>query len=398
MGLPGRALQLGISLLQKLAGRASAEHAPIPLENIRRILWIRLDHIGDVTMSLPALHALRLKFPEARLDVLVRPAVATLLADLPDIDSLFTYDTIRFPERRSRWGRGAGLFRTIALIHRLRRQRYDLVIEMRGDDIGRVLAFCTSAPVRVGADRVFYEAPGIANFSFLQTHTVPLPDLVANPVHTVETDLAMLQSLGLADATSEFHLPIKPEHHAAVRRKLERLGVHRPFAVLHMRSNDSGRDWSVEGFGAVANHLSQRQGLDVVLTGTRGDSDYNERVMVAASGDALFNGAGKFSLQELPALFAAARLTVTVDTGPMHIAAMVGTPIVAIFLPQLAGIHHPYRQADGVVLPDSPEMAALGWSDLKNLKGNTKLSLGNTVTAEEVMMVIDRKLGDRVDG
>jgi ADP-heptose:LPS heptosyltransferase len=285
------------------------------------------------------------------------------------------------------------LFRTIALIHRLRRRNYDIAIEMRGDDIGRVLAFCSGAPLRVGPDRVFYEAPGVTNLSFLQTHTVPLPDLQATPIHTVATDLALLQTLGLAGEAPAFHFPIRPERKAAVERKLQSLGVRRPFAVLHMRSNDAGRDWSVEGFAAVADHLTQTHGTDVVLTGARGDSDCNLQVLARCVGQTpVFNAAGVFKLQELPALFAQARLMVTVDTGPMHIAAAVGTPIVAIFLPQLAGIHHPYGQSDGVVVPASEELAALDWGELKSLKARSDLALAETVATTDVITAIERKL------
>lgn len=382
-----------IKVARCLYQKAAPEYSgtPLPLQNIGRILWIRLDHIGDVTMSLPALHALRLQFPRARLDVLVRPAVAPLLAELPYIDSIFTYDTIRFPQRRNKWGRGAGLFRTIALIHRLRRRKYDVAIEMRGDDIGRLLAFCSGAPLLIGPDRVFYEQTGAVNLSFLQTHTVPLPDLRSTPVHTVETDLAMLQTLGLADAATEFRFPLKPQRKAAVERKLQSLGVQRPFAVLHMRSNDKGRDWSVEGFAAVANHLVQAHNLDVVLTGTHGDSDYNAQVLARSTPKPhIFNAAGLFKLEELPALFAKTRLMVTVDTGPMHIAAMMGTPIVAIFLPQLAAIHHPYGQSDGVVLPNSPELAALDFAALKQVTASGVLEQAVGIT--DVIAAIKRKL------
>ena len=393
MGLPSTLARASIKLAQRLYQKVRPEYsgAPWPLQNIKRILWIRLDHIGDVTMSLPALHALRSKFPDARIDVLVRPAVAPLFDELPRIDCVFTYDTIRFPERRNKWGRGAGLFRTIALIHRLRRRNYDIAIEMRGDDIGRLLALCSGAPMRVGPDRVFYEQPGVVNLSFLQTHTVPLPDVLSTPAHTVETDLALIQTLGLAGESPNFRFPVRPYRRVAVARKLQELGVQRPFAVLHMRSNDAGRDWSVDGFAAVANHLVQEHDLDVVLTGTRGDSDYNTQVLARSTQvQHIFNAAGIFKLQELPALFAKARLMVTVDTGPMHIAAMMGTTIVAIFLPQLAGIHHPYGQPDGVVVPESPEFAALEFAELKQLASSRVLE--RTIRVDDVIAAIEQKL------
>lgn len=368
---------------------------PCPLEVVpRRILWIRLDHIGDVTMSLPALHALRQRFPEARIDALVRPGVAPLLRDLPDVDRILTYDTPRFPEpRRGRPRRGAGFFRTLALINRLRRQRYDLAIEMRGDDIGRLLAYLSRAPLRLGPDRVFYEEPGTPNLSCLLTHPASLTKLEGEPRrHTVESDIALLAPLGVVAPAEPCRIPIQPHHRAAIQRKLLELGVAQPFAAIHAHSNDTVRDWSVPGFAQVADYLSTNHGMTVLLTGSRADSDYNQKIVEAAAGNSLINVAGQLELEELPALFEQAALMVTVDTGPMHIAAAVGTGIVSIFLPQLAPIHHPYGQRDGVVLPASAEIAALDYNALKRLSGAGACPLSDSVACGDVLSAIDRKL------
>jgi ADP-heptose:LPS heptosyltransferase len=319
---------------------------PIPTEEIHRILWIRLDHIGDVVMSLPALAALRACFPAARIDVLVRPGVAPLLSGMTEANRILTYDTPRFPER----GRGEGLFRTVNLIHRLRRNRYDLAIEMRGDDVARFIAFGSGARRRLGPDRIFYEAPGSANFSFLMTHRSTLPE---EPHHAVENNLDLLKILG-CDAAPDFRFPVAPKQRESVRRKLKALGVREKFAAIHARSNDPNRDWTPERFAAVANHLVQEHDLDVVLTGASRDKEYN-KCIVNSAGARVYNAAGCFSLMELPAFFEQAVLMVTVDTGPMHIAAAVSTPIVALMLPFLAARHYPYGQPDGVVVPGAGE-------------------------------------------
>lgn len=339
----------GASRLLRPLVRAGAAAAPPPEPQM--ILWIRLDHIGDVVMSLPALAALRARFPTARIDALVRPAVAPLLRGVPGIDNLLTYDTPRFPEQ----GRGAGLFRTLALVRRLRRARYDVAVEMRGDEIGRLLAWLAGVPCRIGPDRIFYEAPGTSAFAYLLTNTVAVPDA---PRAAVEANLAVLAPLGIEAAPVAPVLAVDDEARAAVAEKLRRLNVEGPFATIHARSNDAARDWTDEKFARVAAVLARDHGLPVVLSGTARDHDDNERIIRLAGEASIHNAAGLFRLEELPAFYSGARLMVTVDTGPMHIAAAVGTPIVALFRPELAPRHAPYGQRDVVVTaPDGGAVA-----------------------------------------
>jgi ADP-heptose:LPS heptosyltransferase len=132
------------------AGHLFGDRADSPREiephHIRNILWVRLDHIGDVVMSLPALHALRQRYPDAQIDVLVRPGCAALFENNGDANRVLTYDSPRFPQKKG--SRGAGFFRTLALIHRLRRRQYEIAIDMRGDDIARLLISLSGVPLR----------------------------------------------------------------------------------------------------------------------------------------------------------------------------------------------------------------------------------------------------------
>jgi ADP-heptose:LPS heptosyltransferase len=99
------------------------------------------------------LHALRERYPDAHIDVLVRPGCAALFESNSDASRVLTYDSPRFPQKKG--SRGAGLFRTLALIHRLRSQQYDIAIDARGDDIARLLLFFSRVPMRLGPDRIF---------------------------------------------------------------------------------------------------------------------------------------------------------------------------------------------------------------------------------------------------
>lgn len=350
---PRALLVAGFRTLARLVGRiagrgADAQQditsAQIDTENIRRILWVRLDHIGDVVMSLPSFHALRQRYPDAHIDVLVRPACAALFNN-GDASRVLTYDSPRFPQKRG--SRGAGLFRTLTLIHRLRSQQYDIAIDARGDDIARLLLFFSRVPLRLGPDRIFYESVGAPNFSFLMTHTVAIPN---EPRHAVENNLELLRVLDVPEKVPRFRFEVSAVQQERVAGKLQQLEVGKNFATIHACSNDAERNWKAERFAAVADYLVEQHNLDVVLTGTDSDAMDNARIISSMLHlERAHNAAGCFRLQELPAFYERAKLMVTVDTGPMHIAAAMQTPIVALFLPRLVPRHHPYGQSDGIV-------------------------------------------------
>ena len=356
-------------------------HATKPLrserEAIRRILWIRLDHIGDLALSLPALHALRENFPDARIDALTLPSSAPLLADVPGVSEVLTYDAPAFA-RDKKTAAGAG--ETQSLMRRLRARRYDLAVDTRGDDTSRLLAYFGGARRRAGPERAFYESPGKPNYAFLLTHPVPMADA---PAQAADANLFLLRSLGLTvPEAPPYRLSPSPARAAAVRESLAALGVVGPYAVLHARPSEGSKAWNSEGFAAVANHLARAHGLSVLLSGAPADGEENARILAGITETArVFDIAGRFGLADLPALFQSARVMVTVDTGPMHIGAMVGTPLVALFLPGLADLYYPYRQPGSVLAP-APD-AARFWRG----------GFLDALPAESVMRAVDQTLG-----
>jgi 3-deoxy-D-manno-octulosonic-acid transferase/heptosyltransferase-1 len=179
------------------------------------------------------------------------------------------------------------------------------------------------------------------------THLVPIAD---EPQHAVQNNLELLRVLDVPANVPLVRLETSSAQRECVDEKLQQMGVSANFASIHACSNDPQRNWQPERFAAVADFLVEHHDLDVVLTGTEGDAVYNTHIISSMlHSKRAHNAAGCFRLQELPAFYERARLMVTVDTGPMHIAAAMQTPIVALFLPRLAPRHHPYGQSDGVV-------------------------------------------------
>lgn len=340
-----------LSSVIHLAGRFSLPSAaPSPVETWRRVLWVRLDHLGDVTMSLPMLAALRRAVPQAEIDCVVRPSVAPLLRASGLRLRILTYDSPRFPEKRHWWGRGDGFYRTIALGRRLRARHYDAAFELRGDEIGRLLVYGSGAPLRIGPDRQFYEQPGAPNGAFLLTRAARLP---VEPRHAVENNLALLSEVGIGVETEVFRFPVSETSRQTTELKLEAMGVGGRFVGLHLCSNDGARNWDAAKWAQLADWLPGATGLRVVFTGIWRDRDEIRCVRaLMAHPERAIEAAGRFDLGELPALFEKMALFVTVDTGPMHLAACQDTPTIALMRPDLAPRHYPWRQAENVVAGD----------------------------------------------
>ena len=330
-------------------------------QNPQRILWIRLDHIGDGVMSIPAIAALRARFPNAQIDALVRPPFAPLLEEMQLVDNIILGDTPRFPNKPG----AAGRFGALASIHKLAkgmRGKYDLAIDARGDDVARLVAYWSRAPHRLGPDRIFYEQPNATNFSFLMTH---LTHVSNTPGHAVIDNLKNFQPLDVSEV--DFHWPISTTHQEETQRLLKHLKINSPFAVIQTRSNDRARDWSAEGFSEIADYLVSQHGLKVLLCGAAVDIPYNNHIInLAKSTFDIHNIAGELKLVELPALFSKAKIMISVDTGPMHLGAVAEVPIVALMLPDLALRHYPWKQPNAAVIAPARKMRDISVDAVRN--------------------------------
>jgi len=321
------------------------EGGPIDPSAWKRVLWVRLDHVGDVVMSLPMLHSLREAWPEIEIDCLVRPSVAPVLKASGIRVNILTYDSPRFPENRSRFGRGDGFFRTMALVRRLRARLYDGGFELRGDEVGRVLLYLAGAPVRIGIDRQFYEAPGAPNGAVLLTHPVEFP---AGLRHQVRNNFLLLGKLDVPE-NAEFRFPVEAEALHRIDLKLNRLGLERPPVIFHACSNDPARNWTDEGWRRLAATAGEL-GYPVVFTGLARDGAIIRGILSEIGPEVMaLDASGVFTLEELPALFTRSHAMVTVDTGPMHLAAFSGLRLLALMRADLAPRHAPFGQEDRVI-------------------------------------------------
>jgi heptosyltransferase-2 len=267
--------------------------------------------IGDAVMATPALAAIRRAFPQARLTVVSNPLVAELFVHHPDCDHV-----IRFDKRPGRDAFG-DLWRFCRL---LRRERFDLAVLLQNAFEAAVMAVLAGIPRRAG-----YRTDGRA---LLLTHGVPAVDK-KHGLHHVDYYLQMLHRLGLGSDDRRLHLAVTAEEATAAA---ELLGAGEWVAINPGASYGAAKRWIPERFAAVADSLAAEYGVKVVLTGGPGELEIGADIARAMQAQAL-NLIGRTTVRELMAVLGRCRLVVTNDSGPMHIAAALGVPIVAVFGP-----------------------------------------------------------------
>jgi heptosyltransferase-3 len=314
----------------------------IPFAELSRALVIKLRHHGDVLLASPVFTALQQAAPGCEIDALVYADTAPMLQEHPAIAQIHCID--RNWKRR---GLVAQARAEWALLSALRRRRYDLVVHLTGHPRGAWLARLTGARWAVAPRR-----PGkFWRKSF--SHLYP----GANPRrHTVETHLDALRRLGLQPGADDRRLVMVPGNEAEGRID-NLLAAHRVvvggFVHLHPASRWLFKCWTADKVALLADALAAR-GLPVVVTAA---PDPAEKALIAAVLAAarapLVDLSGQLSLRELAALTARARLFVGVDSAPMHIAAAMGTPVVALFGPSGDIEWGPWGVAHRIVTSDA---------------------------------------------
>jgi len=336
---------------------------PSPAADLRnrdfsKILLIKLSAVGDVVHTIPVLNKLRRRYPAARLDWLVTPAIGELLRHNPAINNVLEFER----EDWSRPWRAAPFVNSARLAFALRSTGYDLVIDMHGQMRTAAFVLASGAPVRIGFDRpraaVWAASPrtfppqarrhawqGAREGSWLAyTHHIAVPTL---DIHAVDRYLGVGQLLGLDSDPADFSFPIPSEAVNRIGALIEYYGIDgKKLAVLAPGTIWETKQWRSAGFAEVARHFLQK-GFAVVLAGAAREGAACAEVAKLAPG--VVNLAGETTLSELGALIRRATICVTNDSGPMHLAVALDRPVVSVFGPTDPIWIGPYGRADAVL-------------------------------------------------
>jgi heptosyltransferase-3 len=306
----------------------------------RRILIIRLQHHGDVLLTTPMFSALRRRFPGVEVDALVYAETAPMLAANPEVTRLWTLP------RRGQAGRGlrrlAGFAR---LLRDIRRLRYDWVLHLNDQWPGAAVAAASGARLRYG-----YAMPKRDNWVWRAVFNRRAPE--DHSSHMVETNLKVLAALGIEvdprDATCTIAFDARDADQ--VHRELVAAGVNGGYVLVHPTARWFFKCWEDERFAEVIGSLV-RAGRRVVLTAgpDRRELDLIDALLARVADPRVVSLAGRLTLPQLAAAIAGADLFVGVDSVPMHMAAALDRPIVALFGPTLVQRWRPWSQHAEVI-------------------------------------------------
>jgi heptosyltransferase-3 len=291
----------------------------LTLKGEERILLIRTDHIGDVLLSLPVATALKRQFPELKVDMLVRSKVAPLLRGHPDLDEVIVSDN----EDGS--GRDKRLF---SLRSELRSNRYDVAVVLHPTWRDALVPFLSGIPARIGTAYRAYSF--LFNFKVGEHRKHSLK-------HESEYNLGLLRPLGIHYEKSGRPLPrvyLLSDELQKGREILEELGVslERPLVILHPGSAGSSLRWPLRRFAELADLIVSKTEAQVFVSWGPGEKDLS-RYLTRLVSAPVFSFPVPVDLRTLSSVYTQARLFVGNSTGPMHLAAAVGVPVIAVFSP-----------------------------------------------------------------
>jgi lipopolysaccharide heptosyltransferase I len=331
----------------------------------RAIVFVKLSAIGDVLHGVPAAVAAKRRFPQARIGWVVEGRAADVLSGHPAIDHLFRLPRGWLTSARAVW----------SLRRQLRDFEADVAVDMQGLLKSGVAAWLTGARLRIG-----HASPESRECSWL-FHTRSVP---ATAGHVVDRNLGLLAPLGIHAQPAAFDMPEWPVSRHRTQQWLALLRLPAPPVLLNPGAGWPSKVWAEERFAALARGLEMRHGLtSIVVWGGERERAAAERIAAAAPRAAIV--APQTSLQDLGALARLARLFVSGDTGPLHLAAAVGAPCVGLFGPVPAARNGPY--GTGHVCVEPPADLRPDWRDRKT---DTRAMAG--IEVDRVLSACDRLL------
>jgi lipopolysaccharide heptosyltransferase II len=285
----------------------------VKAREFENVLIVRTDRIGDVVLTLPMVCAFNAKFPGRKISMLLRSYTQELVDGFAGLHSTILYDNN---------GKPRPLF---SLVSELRKHRFDLVFVVHPTLKLALVMLLARIPLRVGT--------GYRWYSFLFNKKVFEHRKTAER-HEAEYNLSLLRAIG-CDIRSIPSIPLSMTAATAGAAALEikRLGIGalEKFVILHPGSGGSARDWSPQHFGDLAGAL-ENKGYSVVVTGSLSEKLLVDEVVKGSNGSVRAS-IGRLSLKELTSFIGSAQLFVSNSTGPLHLAAAVGTPVIAFYPP-----------------------------------------------------------------
>ncbi len=309
-----------------------------------RILMVKLSAIGDVIHTLPALNAIREHYPEARITWLVEEAAAGLIEGHPALDRIIV-------SRRKHWLKGLSgpqgarhIRRVIAFIRELRDTRYDMILDFQAALKGGMLIALARGRRKIGFDKGLTHQEH--SYLFLNEKIAA----VDMEIHALTRGLMLLEQVGIPAFRITYNLPVSDRDRDHINQMLDVAGVDRrtKLVAINPVAQWETKLWDNAKFAALADLLIERYDEPVVFSGGPADRPVIAAIISKMRHKAL-DFTGQTSLMGLAALYERAALLVSTDTGPMHLGAAVGIPVVALFGPTAPWRTGPFGEGHRIV-------------------------------------------------
>ncbi len=310
----------------------------------QNILIVKLSAIGDVIHTLPALNAIRRRYPRARITWLVEEAAAGLLEGHPALSSVLVSKRKRWLQGLSGPSRGRHLKAIFKFVKALRDTRYDMIFDFQAALKGGMLVALARSPRKIGFGKGLTHQEH--SYLFLNER-VPAVDM---EIHALTRGLMLLEHVGIPAGRVAYKLPVTNRDRTAVAQRLSAAGIDSTAKLVAINpvAQWETKLWAGERFAALADILIERYDARVVFSGGPADGVL-VREIEAGMRHRPLNLVGRTSLMELAALYERAACLVSTDTGPMHLGAAVGIPVVALFGPTAPWRTGPYGAVHRVV-------------------------------------------------
>jgi heptosyltransferase I len=331
-----------------------------------RFLIARLSSLGDVIFTLPVLAALRDSFPSSKIDWAIEERWQPLLAENPDLDEAIPVH-----------GRSVTGFLRCA--RELRRRHYTCAIDIQGLYKSALLARLSGAPRRIGLSRQAAREPGA---STLYTERV-----TPNAAHMVDKNLVLAAAAGARPNPVRFPLHVSDAQRAAVRQMLDRAGMRR-YVVLSIGGGWQSKCWPPDRFRELSSRLRDTYQTGIVINAGPGEADLARATAAKETAHQLAFGEGSVSI--LMALLAGADLVIAADSGPLHLAAALGTPVIGLYGPTNPARNGPYGGRGIVIRSEAAETTYK--------RGDSYSDSMLSISVDQVMAAVERLAGLKLRG
>ena len=378
---------------------------------VNNILVIKLRHIGDVLLTAPVIRALKETFPDASVSALVNSGTEDALAGNPLINELITFERKMIDLSAAR-----RYLKEIQFIKKIRAKNFDMTVDLTGGDRAAILSCASGAGYRLG----WKSGKGFIGKKYFHTH----PVRPRGGRHMVLQNLEIVSRYGINTDNLSVDIHIPEKDRMIIKETLRQYNIteHDAIAHIHPTSRWLFKCWKDEYMAEIIDWIVER-GIKVILTSAPGKNEIEKAKKILSlvstrqtPNSGLIDLSGKTSLKQLAAISGISGLFFGVDSAPMHIAAAVNTPTVALFGPSGAfdwgpwnnknsgsvarglGAENPYSHRNGIQISGIHTVIQRDWDCIPcgkdGCNGSKKSKCLEDITPDEVKEVISKKLND----